>query len=94
MYGHAVSNEVRQVAHKILTEMDMKHNDCLAAQVHTLQGYNVEVEGIDTKDYPDFCDAYISYAEHEDGTVFSDDELEMLNDNRDFVWNAVYAKLF
>lgn len=33
MYGHAVSNEVRQVAHKILTEMDMKHDDWLASQV-------------------------------------------------------------
>jgi hypothetical protein len=33
MYGHAVSNEVRQVAHNILTEMDMKHDDWLASQV-------------------------------------------------------------
>ncbi len=29
---------------------------------------NVEFDGIDTGDYPDFCDAYIVYAEHEDGT--------------------------
>jgi hypothetical protein len=59
-----------------------------------VKGYNVEVEGIDTKDFPDFCDAYIAYAEHEDGTVFTDDELEILNDNKDFVWDAVMKKLF
>ena len=38
------------------------------------------VEGIDPKDYPDFCDAYISYAEYTDGTPLTDDELEKLQD--------------
>ncbi len=30
---------------------------------------NYELDGIDTKDYPDFVDAYISYAEHENGAL-------------------------
>ena len=58
------------------------------------KAWNVEVDGIDTRDYPDFCDAYITYAEHEDGTVFTDDELEVLNDDKDFVWNSVMKRLY
>lgn len=38
--------------------------------------YNIEWDGIDTRDYPDFCDAFICYAEHEDGTPLTDEELE------------------
>ena len=36
----------------------------------------VELDGIDRRDYPDFCDAYISYAEFSDGTPLDDDQLE------------------
>lgn len=39
---------------------------------------SVEIEGVDGRDYPDFCDAYFSYAEYEDGTVLTDDQLEEL----------------
>ena len=38
------------------------------------------VENICREDYPDFCDAYISYAEYTDGTPLTDVELEKLND--------------
>jgi hypothetical protein len=41
---------------------------------------NWEIDGVDTADYPDFCDAYFSYAEFEDGTELTDDELETLTD--------------
>ncbi len=34
----------------------------------------VEVDGVDSKDYPDFCDAFFSYAEH-NGRPLEDDEL-------------------
>lgn len=54
---------------------------------------NLEVEGIDTRDYPDFCDAYIGYAEI-DGREATKDELEELNDNRDFVYELVWERLF
>jgi hypothetical protein len=36
---------------------------------------SIEIEGIDTDDYPDFVDAYITYAEYEDGTPLTDQEL-------------------
>ena len=57
---------------------------------------NVEVDGIDTKDYPDFCDAYISYAEWMDsGTALTEEELDELNvDHGDFVYENVMDTLF
>lgn len=36
---------------------------------------SIEIDGIDTEDYPDFVDAYITYAEYEDGTPLTDEEL-------------------
>lgn len=40
---------------------------------------NVELDGVDSRDYPDFCDAYFSYAEFEDtGEPLTEDQLEWL----------------
>ena len=39
------------------------------------------VEGVCTKDYPDFCDAYISYGTFMDGTEMTDQELSMIDDD-------------
>jgi len=55
---------------------------------------NIELDGIDTRDYPDFCDAFICYAEHEDGNELNETELDELNNNRDFVYNLVLNKIF
>ena len=41
---------------------------------------SLEVDDVDMSDYPDFSDAYISYAEFTDGTPLSDDELDALQD--------------
>lgn len=41
---------------------------------------NVKFEGIDHKDYPDYCDAYITYAES-NGVPLTDEQLEDLNDS-------------
>jgi hypothetical protein len=40
---------------------------------------SIEIDGIDQRDYPDFSDAYISYAEFVDGTALNDLELDKLN---------------
>jgi len=50
---------------------------------------NAEVDGIDSNDYPDFCDAFFSYAEFEDGTPLSDDELEQLGDEHGDIINQL-----
>lgn len=54
---------------------------------------SVEVEGIDPSDYPDFCDAYISYAEI-DGREATEEELDELNDDSHFVYELVWKTIF
>jgi len=54
---------------------------------------NIEVDGIDTKDYPDFCDAFIASADY-DGKPMTDEQLDELNDNIDFVYECVLNHLF
>ena len=54
---------------------------------------NVEVEDIDTNDYPDFCDAYISYAEYK-GKEMTEDQLEELNNDGDFVYQSALSQIF
>ena len=44
---------------------------------------NVEVDGIDTTDYPDFCDAFIASADY-DGKQMTDEQLAEINEDRDF----------
>jgi hypothetical protein len=54
---------------------------------------NIELDGIDTKDYPDFCDAYIVSAEYE-GEELTEEQLEELNCDSDFVYQCVLNYLF
>ena len=54
---------------------------------------NVFVNGIDMEDYGDFCDAYIESAEY-DGRAMTDEELEVLNENSQFVNEAVFFQLY
>ena len=54
---------------------------------------NIEVENVNTRDYPDFCDAYISYAEV-DGRLLNEHELNEVNECSDFVYECAMAKLY
>lgn len=54
---------------------------------------DIQVDGVDTSDYPDFCDAYICYASY-DGRDMTEDELEELNDDRDFVYDETIKTVF
>ena len=49
---------------------------------------NIEVDDIDTSDYPDFCDAFISSADY-NGKPMTDDQLDELNEDSDFVYECV-----
>ena len=57
---------------------------------------DVEVDGIDTEDYPDFCDAFISAAPWKSsGNALTDEELEEVNDlHFDVVYEAVTRHLW
>ena len=39
---------------------------------------NVQVDGICMNDYPDFVDAYVSFAIDEEGNILTDEQLEQL----------------
>jgi hypothetical protein len=49
---------------------------------------NIEFDGIDHNDYPDYCDAYITSADY-DGIPMSDEQLDELNENSDFVYEKL-----
>lgn len=54
---------------------------------------NIELGGINTNDYPDFVDAFIESAEY-DGVELTDEELDELNCNSEFVYDCVLKHLF
>jgi hypothetical protein len=56
---------------------------------------DVEVDDVDTRDYPDFCDAFISNARWADtGDQLTDAEIDEVNEDRDLVYDAVHRHVF
>jgi hypothetical protein len=53
---------------------------------------NVKFEGIDHTDYPDYCDAYIVYAEL-NGVPLNDEEIEEL-DSSDLKYDLLMKHLY
>ena len=49
---------------------------------------NIEVDGIDTKDYPDFSNAYIVSADY-DGVPMTDQQLDEINEDGDFQYECI-----
>lgn len=41
---------------------------------------DIEIDDIDTRDYPDFCDAFISAAWYEDGSELTGEEILKFED--------------
>ena len=55
---------------------------------------DLEVDGVDSGDYPDFSDAYFSSGCYEDGTPLTEEELDRLTILADDVlWEIAYDKL-
>jgi hypothetical protein len=56
---------------------------------------DAEVDGIDSSDYPDFCDAYFSSAYYDDtGEQLSDQDLEKLQDLfPEVLWEKCFDRL-
>ena len=56
---------------------------------------HVEIDGVDMADYPDFVDAYISYAEDKSGNVLTDEQLSQLTeDNQEFIQELAHEEMF
>lgn len=54
---------------------------------------NIQFDGIDHKDYPDYCDAFISSADY-NGKEMTEEQLEEINNDNDFVYEALMEHLF
>jgi hypothetical protein len=52
---------------------------------------NIEFKGINHRDYPDYCDAYIVSAEY-DGEEMKQEQIEMLD--ADFVYEKLMEQIF
>lgn len=54
---------------------------------------NVIVGGIDYADYPKFCDAYVEECDI-DGVPATEEQLDAINDNGDFVYECVVDAIY
>ena len=57
---------------------------------------DIELDGVDIKDYPDFCDAYVESASF-NGVELTDEQLDELNDldeTREWVNANAYESLY
>ena len=63
------------------------------SKIDTSQVEDVEIDGINPRDYPDFCDAFILEATYK-GREMTDEELEALNEDSDFVHDKVMESLY
>lgn len=52
------------------------------------------VGGINTADYPDFCDAYFESGYYLDGTPLPDDVLELLTEDGELVYEHVLKQIY
>lgn len=59
---------------------------------------DIELDGINTNDYPDFCDAFISNANVllDNGNIreVTEKELDELNQDSSYVYDLVIEKVF
>lgn len=56
---------------------------------------DIEFDGVDWSDYPDFCDAQVISARWSDGRDLTETELDELNfDHRDFVYDKLMKHLY
>ena len=54
---------------------------------------NIVIGDLDTTDYPDFSDAYIESADY-DGKPMSEEMLEEVNKNKDYIHESVFNYIF
>ncbi len=82
---------IKEEVSKLIKEMNNDYTPDRNAKYHFdyEKISDVDVDGIDYHDAPDFVNAYIVSADYE-GRPMTDDELDDLNDNhRDFVYSKV-----
>lgn len=65
-------------------------------KLNNLEVTDVEIDGVDMKDYPDFCDAYIESAKFvSSGKELNDDELiKLQEDNPELFFEDVMETVY
>lgn len=53
-----------------------------------------EIADVNPSDYPDFSDAYVSWAAWADGQELTDEELSQVNADADYVYSRVESALY
>jgi hypothetical protein len=76
----------------ILTGTQFQFN-CSERGAYTAQISNIKIDGLDHHDYPDFVDAFIMDA-HVDGRQATEEELNQMNDDGMFRYEAVESSLY
>jgi hypothetical protein len=54
--------------------------------------HNIEFDGVDHSDYPDYCDAYILSCDI-DGIEATEEQLNEINNDRDFLYEKLFNHL-
>jgi len=62
------------------------------AEPRKVNFHSIEVQGVDHSD-SDYSDAYVDYAEYEDGTPLTNDECDKLEEDRDLIMEKIYNDL-
>ena len=55
---------------------------------------NIEIEGVDMKDYPDFCDAFISGADYNGVEMTEEQIMQMEEDYPDWKYEQIENSLY
>ena len=63
----------------VLKRRYVDENRCLINRIVDVS--SLEIDGVDYRDAPDFCDAFFSAGQYEDGTKMSDEDLDALKEN-------------
>jgi len=58
----------------------------------TIDMSSLKISGVDTKDHPDYSDAYFCSGKHLDGTKLDDNELEALTDKFPEIVNGMASE--
>ena len=79
---------------KIQAQLNKKANQPTIINGKEVDMNSISLDGIDTRDYPDFVDAFIDSASFVDGTSLDGNELEELNDDNDLIYDCVINQLY
>jgi hypothetical protein len=86
-------NRLKKIAGLLREDIDLTDTPEFSRELDLKKVSNIEFDGIDPSDYPDFVDAHIISADY-NGRPMTDDEIEELNQHSDFVYDALMDYLY